>query len=77
MFADAGGSHAQVIEALTRSRERKLQSIGYMLRRCRDLRVKADYSLENDLTIQDAEIAKDQCDRIWTAAEAFDQAQAP
>ena len=45
MFADAGGTHAEVIEALTRSRKRKLQSIGYMLRQCRELRVKADYQI--------------------------------
>ena len=77
MFADAGGTHAEVIEALTRSRKRKLQSIGYMLRQCRELRVKADYQIGDDLTIQDAEAAKDQCERIWTAAEALDQASAP
>ena len=77
MFADAGGTHAEVIEALTRSRKRKLQSIGYMLRQCRELRVKADYQIGDDLTIQDAEAAKDQCGRIWTAAEALDQASVP
>ena len=77
MFADAGGTHAEVIEALTRSRKRKLQSIGYMLRQCRELRVKADYQIGDDLMIQDAEAAKDQCERIWTAVEALDQARAP
>ena len=77
VFADAGGSHAEVIEALTRSRTRKLQSIGYMLKLCRELRVKADYRIEDDLTIQDAEAARSHSDRIWTAAEALDQAPAP
>ena len=76
VFADAGGSHAEVIEALTRSRTRKLQSIGYMLKLCRELRVKADYRIEDDLTIQDAEAARSHSDRIWAAAEALDQAPA-
>ena len=78
-FADAAGSHAEVIEALTRSRKRKLQSIGYMLKLCRELRVKADYRIEDDLTIQDAEAAKSHSDRIWAAAEAeaLDQTPAP
>ena len=45
MFADAGGRHAEVIEALTRSRESKPRSIGHMLKQCRNARVKADYRI--------------------------------
>ena len=44
IFADVKGSHAKVIEALRRSRERKVKGIGYRLDQCRELRVKADIS---------------------------------
>ena len=73
MFADAGGTHAEVIDSLTRSPQRKLKSIGYRLKQCRDLRVKADYRIEIDFTIQDAETTRGQCESIWTAADALDQ----
>ena len=77
MFADAGGTHAEVIDSLTRSPQRKLKSIGYRLKQCRDLRVKADYRIEIDFTIQDAETARGQCENIWTAADALDRGRAP
>ena len=77
MFADSGGSHAEVIEALTRSRETQLKSIGYRLKQCRDLRVKADYHIEIDFPVEDAEMTRNQCEKIWTIAEALDQAPAP
>jgi hypothetical protein len=34
IFADSGGSHAEVIDALTRSRETNLRSMGYRLNQC-------------------------------------------
>ena len=74
MFADAGGRHAEVIEALTRSRELKLRSIGHMLKQCRNSRVKADYHIADDFTLRDAAMMRTQCERIWTKVEAFDQA---
>ena len=77
MFADSGGSHAEVIEALTRSRETQLKSIGYRLKQCRDLRVKADYHIEIDFPVEDTEVARNQCEKVWTIAEALDQAPAP
>ena len=64
MFADAGGTHAEVIDPPTRSPQRKLKSIGYRLKQCRDLRVKADYRIEADFTIQDAETARGQCENM-------------
>ena len=77
MFADSGGSHAEVIEALTRSRETQLKSIGYRLKQCRDLRVKADYHIEIDFPVEDAEVTRNQCEKVWTTAEALDKAPAP
>ena len=77
MFTDSGGSHAEVIEALARSRETQLKSIGYRLKQCRDLRVKADYHIEIDFAVEDAETARTQCDKIWTTAEALDQVPSP
>ena len=76
VFTDTGGAHAEVIDSLTRSPQRKLKSIGYMLKQCRDLRVKADYKIEVDFTIQDAETARGQCESIWMATDALDQGQA-
>ena len=77
MFTDSGGSHAEVIEALARGRVTQLKSIGYRLKQCRDLRVKADYHIEIDFPAEDAEMVRNQCDKIWTTAEALDQAPAP
>ena len=76
-FADSGGSHAEVIEALTRSRETQLKSIGYRLKQCRDLRVKADYHIGIDFPVEDAEVARSQCEKIWTTTEALGQAHPP
>ena len=74
LFADAGGHHAEVIDALTRSRQMKMRSIGHMLRLCRNIRTKADYHITGDFTRDDAAMMKEHCERIWTAAEAIDQA---
>ena len=72
IFADVKGSHAKVIEALRRSRERKVKGFGYRLDQCRELRVKADYHIDDDFMISEAKQAKDQCDRIWAAIERLE-----
>ena len=77
LFADAGGRHAEVIDALERSGEAKTRSIGYMLRQCRNVRVKADYHISDDFTLRDAETMREQCERIWTNAEAVEQMVRP
>lgn len=77
IFADSGGSHAEVIEALTNGREAKLKSLGYRLKQCRDLRVKADYHIEIDFPVEEAEVVRRQCEEIWTTADALDQARTP
>ena len=73
IFADSGGSHAEVIDALTRSRETNLRSMGYRLNQCGQLRVKADYHIETDFPVEDAEMAGDQCEKIWTTVQSLDK----
>jgi len=69
MFTDSGGAHAQVIEALTRSKDMKLKSAGYRLRQCRDARAQADYEIEGQFTLADAEAMRDRCKVIWETVE--------
>ena len=72
LFADVQGSHAQVIEALTRGHDRKLKRIGYKLRQCRDVRAQADYDIDEDFTLDDAQTMREECEEIWTIAEGID-----
>ena len=72
IFADTPGTHAQVIEALTSSRDRQLKSIGWRLEQCREKRVKADYHLADDFTVADAQLMAAQCEKIWVSAEGVD-----
>lgn len=65
IFADAGGTHAQVIDALTRNRDMKLKSVGYKLKLCRNARAQADYDIDRDFTRIDAEAMKERCAAIW------------
>ena len=69
LFADVGGAHAQVIEALTRNRDMKLKSVGYRLRQCRDARSEADYDIDGDFTLADAMAMRDRCESIWESVE--------
>ena len=75
IFADIPGSHAQVIDALTRSRDPKLKSIGWQLEECRKKRVKADYHLTDDFTASDGKTLSEQCKRIWARIEGIERAQ--
>lgn len=56
---------------------RALKSIGYRLKQCRDRRAEADYRIEIDFPVEDAEMVGNQCGKVWTTAEARDQAPAP
>ena len=69
LFADVGGTHAQVIDAPTRNRDMKLKSVGYRLRQCRDARSQADYDIDTDFTFVDATAMRDRCESIWESAE--------
>ena len=62
------GTHAQVIKALTSSRDRQFKSIGWRLEQCREKRVKADYHLADDFTVADAQLMAAQCEKIWATA---------
>jgi uncharacterized protein (UPF0332 family) len=72
IFADTRGTHAPVIEALTKSRDRKLRSMGWLLEQCRHRRVKADYHLAHDFTVADAQLMEAECEKIWACAEGAD-----
>lgn len=69
MFTDAGGAHAQVIDALARSQDMKLKSVGYKLRECRNARAQADYEIEGEFTLADAATMRERCESIWTIVE--------
>ena len=39
--------------------------------------MKADYHIGVDFPVEDAEVAGNQCEKIWTTTEAFGQAHPP
>lgn len=73
LFTDIEGSHAQVIEALTRGGDMTLKRIGYKLRQCRDARARADYDIDEDFTLDDARTMMEECEEIWAIAEGTDR----
>ena len=64
-----GGVHQQLIDTLEQDRNMTLRSLGYMLRQCRRLRIKADYEIESDFSPEDARIALTQSGKILNKAE--------
>ena len=65
------GVHRQLIETLEQDRNMTLRSLGYILRQCRKLRVKADYEIETDFSPEDAQVALTQSEKILIRAEAY------
>ncbi len=64
-FADEKyGVHEKLIKKLENARDRNIKSIGYVLRTCKVSRNKADYSLEEKFSKQEAEMAIKQAERI-------------
>jgi len=59
-----GGVHAKTYNKLIRSFDLKLKQIGYMLKQCCGIRVRADYDLEGDFSRSDGELAIKQVKRI-------------
>ena len=72
-FTDAGGAHAQVIDALARSQDMKVKSAGYKLRECRNARAQADYEIGEEFTLADAATMKERCQSIWEIFEQIDE----
>lgn len=64
-----GGEHARLIEAFKRMTDMKYKSIAYMLRQCRDLRVVADYNLEEPFTESEAQTTIEQTKEIINKIE--------
>jgi len=63
-----GGVHKQLSSQLTGSFDRKLQSLGYMLKQFRSARVNADYFLDLDIGIKEAQEAIALAERIFGRA---------
>ena len=49
-----------------------LKRIGYKLRLCRDARARADYDIDGDFTLDDAQTMMDECEEIWAIAKEAD-----
>ena len=62
--ADAGGNHASLIAAFEKERKLDYKKIGYMLRQCFQIRVKADYQIDENFELGSAETAIEQIDKI-------------
>ena len=65
-----GGTHAETIRALTKSKDRQVRGIGWRLEQCRQRRVRADYYLDDDFTPNDAQLITAECKGIWASAES-------
>ena len=64
--------HSALIDTLTKSLDRKLKSVGYMLDQCRGLRAKADYQIESDFSPEETQTMARQCEEIWRKANLMD-----
>ena len=71
IFAQPRGMHQQLIDTLMENRDMTLKSLGYALKQCRDLRIKADYRIEIDFPSRSARIALSQSEKILNKAEAY------
>ena len=67
------GDHADVIDALERSFKTDGKILARMLRRCRTLRRKADYKIEDELTASEAQSCIDQAVKIFEIAKRIEQ----
>ncbi|MHB8252106.1 MAG: HEPN domain-containing protein [Acidiferrobacter sp.] len=66
--ATEGGVHKQLSSQLTSSFNMKLQSLGYMLKQIRSARVNADYFLDLDIGVKEAQEAIALAERIFDRA---------
>lgn len=64
-----GGVHKQLSSQLTGSFDRKLQSLGYMLKQLHSSRVEADYRIDRDITGLSAHVAVELAERIFARAD--------
>ncbi len=59
-----GGVHERLILKLECARDKKIKAVGYILRGCKGSRNKADYSLEDKFSKQEAEFAIKQVEKL-------------
>jgi uncharacterized protein (UPF0332 family) len=63
------GLHNAFIDIFINSSNFKSKAIGYMLRQCHDLRIKADYHIGDEFHRHEAEITIKQAKRIYEAVD--------
>ena len=73
LFRDAGGAHAEVIDALTRGPAKDLKVVGYKLEACRKTRVKADYRIDEEFAEAESAEMRQRCEEIWKQVAKFAQ----
>lgn len=71
---ERGGVHEQLVSRLIESNNRKLKSIGYMMRQLHQMRVDADYRLDLTVTERHAQEALKQAERLFERASEIDGA---
>ena len=59
-----GGVHERLIVKLEKASDRRIKTIGYILKQCRVYRNKADYLLEDKFSKQDAELVIKQVEKL-------------
>jgi uncharacterized protein (UPF0332 family) len=59
-----GAEHEKIINGLLNHQDKRFKALGSMLKDAKDQRVKADYRLDNNFTIQDAKLVVKFTDKI-------------
>lgn len=59
-----GAEHERIINGLLNHQDKRFKTLGNMLKDAKNQRVKADYRLDNNFTIQDAKIVVKFTDKI-------------
>ena len=66
------GVHGDVIDALRTATKPKLKQMAQLLARCRGLRVKADYNIDEAFRRSEAQASTRQAQKIFTVADEFE-----
>lgn len=66
------GVHSDVIDALRTATKPRLKQLAQLLTRCRGLRAKADYNIDEDFRRSEARASTRQAQRIFAVADEFE-----
>lgn len=66
------GVHSDVIDALRTATKPQLKQLAQLLTRCRGLRAKADYNIDEDFRRSEAQTGTRQAQRVFTVADEFE-----